>query len=79
MGAWSTDEASDVSWPVSVVGQEVRFCAENGPKSHTAHLRYRARVVNAGRFEWEPAVMQLPAAPEIVAVAPGRPIRIGTR
>ena len=58
-----------VAWPVSVVGQEVRFCAVNDAKTgHSARLQYRARVVNAGTFAWEPAVMQLPGAPELLAV-----------
>ena len=64
-----------VTWPSSVVGQQVRFCAGNdrrtGPRST---LRYLARVVNAGTFTWEPAIMQLPQAPELAgghAVADG--------
>jgi hypothetical protein len=74
------DDETTVTWPMSATGQEVRFCANNDPKGgHTAHLRYRARVVNAGAFSWEPAVMQLPAAPDLIAVAPGRTIRIGAR
>jgi hypothetical protein len=75
----ATDETG-VTWPTSVVGQEVRFCADNDVKTgHTAHLRYRARVVNEGTFAWEPALMQFPGAPELLAVAPGRTVVIGTR
>jgi hypothetical protein len=76
------DEEEDqpaVSWPTSVVGQEVRFCADNDAKDHTAQLRYRARVINAGTFAWEPAVMQLAAAPDLLAVTPGGTVTIGGR
>ena len=70
-------EETDVSWPTSVVGQEVRFCADNDAKTgHTARLRYLARVVNEGAFAWEPAIMQLPGAPELLAATPAREIVI---
>lgn len=52
---WSSD--SSVIWPMSVTGQEVRFCVPVST-SRRATLRYAARVVNAGTFVWEPAVMQ---------------------
>lgn len=77
VGVVETDETG-VSWPTSVVGQEVRFCAVNDERTgRTAHLRYRARVVNEGTFAWEPAVMQLPGAPELLAVTLGRIVVIG--
>lgn len=76
IGLGETDE-SGVSWPTSVVGQEVRFCAVNDVKTgHSARLQYRARVVNEGTFTWEPAVMQLPGAPELLAVTPARTVVI---
>jgi hypothetical protein len=79
LGVVETDETG-VSWPTSVVGQEVSFCAENDARTgHTAHLRYRARVVNQGTFAWEPAVMQLAGAPELLALTPGATVVIGTR
>jgi hypothetical protein len=71
------EDQPEVSWPTSVVGQEVRFCADNDAKHHTARLRYRARVVNAGTFGWEPAVMQLTAAPDLRAVTPAGMVTIG--
>jgi hypothetical protein len=77
LGLVEADDAG-VSWPTSVVGQEVRFCADNDERtSHTAHLRYRARVVSEGTYAWEPAVMQFPGAPELLAVAPGRTVVVG--
>ena len=73
-----TDEQG-VTWPTSVVGQEVRFCAVNDPKTGSpALLRYRARVVNEGTFAWEPAVMQFPGAPELLAMTPARTVVIGS-
>jgi len=67
---WRTDE-SDITWPSSVVGQEVTFCAANDPKTGSAaHLRYVARIVNEGVFTWEPAIMQLAGAPEALAFTP---------
>ncbi len=71
------DQPARVTWPMSVAGQEVRFCADHDPKKGAVHLRYRARVVNTGTFTWEPAVMQLPNAPELLAVAPGQTIQVG--
>ena len=77
IGAEIDDDAA-VMWPSSVVGQEVHFCAENSAQSgRSAHLRYVARVVNAGTFAWEPAVMQLAAAPELLAITPTGTARIG--
>jgi hypothetical protein len=75
--AASEEDEATVTWPSSVVGQEVRFCAQNSPESgHSAHLRYVARVVNEGTFAWEPAVMQLSAAPELLAITPAGTARI---
>jgi uncharacterized protein YfaS (alpha-2-macroglobulin family) len=59
------------------VGQEVRFCADNDPMSgNTARLQYRARVVNEGTFAWEPAIMQLAGAPELLALTQTRTLVI---
>jgi alpha-2-macroglobulin len=67
-----------VTWPSSVVGQEVRFCAYNDVSTgRAAHLRYAARVVNAGKFAWEPATMQLAAAPELLAATPSGTATVG--
>ncbi len=77
----SEDETdASVAWPTSVVGQEVRFCAGNDALTgHTARLRYRARVVNEGSFSWEPAVMQLPGAPELLALTPTGVVTVEAR
>ena len=60
--------------------KECRFCASNNPLTgRTARLRYLARVVNEGTFAWEPAVMQLAVAPEMLAITPAGTASIGTR
>jgi hypothetical protein len=72
--AWpgiDSDEASE-SWvlqPDSIVGQRVVFCvpAEGG---RLYHLRYRARIITAGTYVWEPALMQLAGVPEALAIVP---------
>ncbi len=72
------DATPSVTYPSSVVGQEVRFCAGNDARSgHTASLRYLARVVNEGTFTWEPAVMQLAGAPEALAFTPPVSVVVG--
>ncbi len=67
-----------LTWPSSVVGQEVRFCASNDARTgRMAQMRYAARVVNGGTFTWEPATMQLASAPELLALTPGGAATIG--
>jgi hypothetical protein len=79
IGAAESDE-SGIIWPSSVVGQEVRFCAfDSAEGGHSAHLRYVARVVNAGTFAWESAVMQFSGAPELVAITPAGTVTIAAR
>jgi hypothetical protein len=74
--AW-TDEKG-ITWPTSVIGQEVRFCAGNDPSTgRPTRLRYLARVVNEGAFTWEPAIIQLPSAPEMLASTLTSTVRIG--
>jgi len=71
-------EAGGVTWPSSVIGQKVTFCATNTAREgHRAHLRYMARIVNEGTFTWEPAIMQLGGAPEAVAFVPPTSTVIG--
>ncbi|HEX7949978.1 MAG TPA: hypothetical protein VF494_06495, partial [Candidatus Limnocylindrales bacterium] len=78
IGRGNTDETG-ITWPISVVGQEVRFCAFNDPATgRTARLRYEARVVNTGSFTWEPGVLQYPGAPELQASTPAWTTRIGS-
>jgi hypothetical protein len=79
IGQGEADERG-ITWPSSVVGQEVRFCAGNDAETgHSARLRYVARVVNEGTFTWEPAIMQLPGTPELLAITPAGTATIGAR
>ena len=76
---WGRTDERGITWPSSVVGQEVRFCAANDPATgRSARLRYLARVVNEGTFSWEPAIMQLANRPELLAVTPTLSTRVGT-
>jgi len=71
-------EESGVAWPSSIVGQTVTFCATNTAREgHRAHLRYMARIVSEGTFTWEPAIMQLGGAPELLAFVPATSTVIG--
>jgi hypothetical protein len=77
VGRGEPDEQG-VLGPSSVVGQEVKFCAGNDPLTgQAARMRYSARVVNPGTFTWEPAIMQLAGAPELLAIAPAGTTTIG--
>jgi len=78
-GRGQTDERG-IIWPSSVNGQQVGFCAGNDrTKGPVARLRYLARVVNEGTFAWDPAIMQLPAAPDMLAITPAGTVTIGRR
>jgi hypothetical protein len=52
--------ASDATYPYAQMGQRVFFCAEWVPAtpSGNVRLRYVARVVTAGTYTWEPAVVE---------------------
>jgi hypothetical protein len=69
---------SGVTVPSRVSGQEVVFCAvKDVDGEDSVHLRYVARVVGEGTFTWEPAVMQLSGAPEMLAFVPRTSIVVG--
>ena len=65
--------------PSSIVGQRVTFCAPFGVAGAgpAARMRYVARVVNAGTFRWEPAIMQLGGAGDVATATPSVTVRIG--
>ena len=68
---WPDDQAilrSTVA-PWEVSGQRVSWCVEPGVVRDFT-LGYSARVVSAGTFTWEPAVVQSIAAPEVGATTP---------
>lgn len=58
----------DVITPYEVEGQRVSWCV--GTDRATARLGYAARVVSAGTYRWEPAIVQHAAAPSIGASTP---------
>ena len=65
------EELRDVTYPTEQVGQRVAFCAERPVDGATgAHLRYVARVVTAGTYAWEPAVVESRTDPDRAAVTP---------
>jgi uncharacterized protein YfaS (alpha-2-macroglobulin family) len=53
-----------IGLPSTVVGQQVSWCAD---PANNVPLTYTARVVSPGTYTWEPAVIQLDAAPDIGA------------
>jgi hypothetical protein len=48
----------NVDYPYSQIGQRVSFCADKATNHGVVHLRYFARVVTAGTYTWEPAVVE---------------------
>ncbi len=59
-----------VSRPYAVEGQRVLFSIAPTSTRRTVTMRYLARVVTAGNYAWEPAVLQSVAAPQSVAFTP---------
>jgi uncharacterized protein YfaS (alpha-2-macroglobulin family) len=68
---WPDDEATPRSTvaPWEVSGQRVSWCVEPGVIRDFT-LGYSARIVSAGTFTWEPAVVQSIAAPAVGATTP---------
>ena len=58
-----------VIWPYEVSGQRVGWCLDPSARRDVV-LGYSARLVSAGTFTWEPAVVQSVSAPEIGATTP---------
>jgi hypothetical protein len=78
-GSVAEERDPNINWPSEVVGQRVTFCIpHDGTVNRTgAALRYVARVVSAGTFSWEPAVMTIDGVPEIVTVGAAGSVVIG--
>lgn len=70
--AWAAEggPTTGILWPYEVAGKRVSWCIgpANGRREFT--LGYSARVVSAGTFTWEPAVIQSVAAPDVGATTP---------
>ena len=48
----------DVTFPYAQVGQRISFCADRTKDKAVVNLRYVARVVTAGTYAWEPAIVE---------------------
>jgi hypothetical protein len=67
---------SDPAWydsPYAIEGQRVSFCV--GP-SGTVKMHYFARIVTAGTYTWEPAVIQSAMAAESINLTTSRELTI---
>lgn len=60
------DSSPDAYSPHAISGQRVSWCIDP-TRRRDFILRYSARVVSAGTFTWEPALVQLGVGPEIGA------------
>ena len=69
------DQPSTVR-PWSIVGQRVDFCVDPDPKAVPVTLRYVARVVNPGRYRWEPTLVQSAVMPDVGTIIPATTITI---
>jgi uncharacterized protein YfaS (alpha-2-macroglobulin family) len=78
--SWWGGEEENVqpAWvePWRVDGQRVDFCAT--PDGPVFRFRYLARVVNAGSYRWEPALIQSTVVREAGATTPEQDLTIGT-
>jgi alpha-2-macroglobulin len=74
---WPSEDApADMEGPWRISGQRVDFCVTNDPKTPLHHLRYVARVITAGTYAWEPAVLQSSVIPERGIVLPSSEVLI---
>ncbi len=65
-----------VIWPYAVEGQRVLFSISPTTKQRSFTLRYLARVVTAGSYAWEPAIIQAVAASQSVNLTAGGMVEI---
>ena len=82
--AWLGDEDEEgiapsligYTFPYDTSGPRVSFCAEPTTQHRTIQLRYYARVVNPGRFAWEPAIVASQSQAGVGAQTPARTLTI---
>jgi hypothetical protein len=76
---WYSDSnapsASYIS-PHRIEGQRVSFCVGPSTESRTVNMRYFARIVTAGTYTWEPAVIQSARAAESINLTTSRELTI---
>jgi len=66
----------DVAFPYLQVGQRVSFCADRSTNKGVVHLRYVARVVTAGTYAWEPAIVESRTVTGRAALTPATVVTI---
>ncbi|HEX7173587.1 MAG TPA: hypothetical protein VF365_13390, partial [Candidatus Limnocylindria bacterium] len=64
---WAIEGDPNLIAPYEVEGQRVSWCIGPDPDRPTLRLGYTARVVTAGTYRWEPAVIQSLVAAELGA------------
>jgi hypothetical protein len=75
---WSSYDAAAPSYvsPHRIEGQRVSFCVWPSTESRTVNMRYFARIVTAGTYAWEPAVIQSAMAGESINLTTSREVTI---
>ena len=71
-----SDVPDGVTLPYAQVAQRVSFCAEKTKRDRTADLRYVARVITAGTYAWEPALVESKTSAGRAALTPTTTVHI---
>jgi hypothetical protein len=74
-GSYDESAPSYVS-PYAIEGQRVSFCVGPSTKSRSVKMRYFARIVTAGTYTWESAVIQSAIAAESINLTTSRQLTI---
>jgi alpha-2-macroglobulin len=70
------EPVTGITYPDEQAGQRVVFCAEFDPARPIVQLRYVARVITVGTYEWEPTIVESRSGPDRAAIVPAREITI---
>ena len=76
MDAETGEFLTDVTYPEEQTGQRVMFCAGFDPARPTVRLRYVARVITVGTYEWEPTIVESRSSADRAAIVPADKITI---
>ena len=76
--AWSSPDSPAASYvpPYAIEGQRVSFCVGPSKTARTVKMRYFARIVTAGTYTWEPAVIRSAMAAESINRTTSREVTI---
>ena len=76
--AWAYSDSPAPSYvsPYAIDGQRVSFCVGPSKESRTVKMRYFARIVTAGTYTWESAVIQSAMAAESINLTTSRVLTI---